>query len=53
MPEIQGEPEEIAVEKAKHAYNLVKSPLVVEDTSLGFTALNGLPGPYMYITERK
>lgn len=26
----------------------VKGPVIVEDSSMGFNALNGLPGPYMW-----
>jgi len=28
----------------------VKGPVYVEDTGLGFNALKGLPGPYMYVS---
>lgn len=47
LPEYQGEPEEIAREKCKAALELVKEPVLVEDTSLCFNALHGLPGPYI------
>eukprot|EP00825_Cyclidium_porcatum_P023508 TRINITY_DN2589_c0_g1_i1.p1 TRINITY_DN2589_c0_g1~~TRINITY_DN2589_c0_g1_i1.p1 ORF type:complete len:190 (+),score=37.41 TRINITY_DN2589_c0_g1_i1:125-694(+) len=47
LPELQGEPEEIAKEKAKIAFNKLKVPLIVEDTSLCFNAFQGLPGPYI------
>lgn len=47
LPEIQGEPEDIAREKCKMAYNQLNEPVIVEDTSIGFDALNGLPGPYI------
>lgn len=47
LPEYQGEPEEIALEKCKAALELVKAPVLVEDVSLCFNALNGLPGPYI------
>lgn len=47
LPEYQGEPEEIAREKCKIALELVKEPVLVEDTSLCFNGLNGLPGPYI------
>ena len=47
LPEYQGEPEEIALEKCKAALELVKAPVLVEDTSLCYNALHGLPGPYI------
>ncbi|MBI4053326.1 MAG: non-canonical purine NTP pyrophosphatase [Candidatus Diapherotrites archaeon] len=36
--------EEIALAKARHAYSLVKKPLIVEDTGVFFDALPGFPG---------
>jgi len=49
LPEIQGEPEEIVTNKLKYALSLqeVTTPIVIEDTCLGFNALKGLPGPYI------
>jgi len=47
LPELQGEPEEIAIEKCKIATAEVNGPVLVEDTCLCFNALNGLPGPYI------
>ncbi|EAS02328.1 non-canonical purine NTP pyrophosphatase, RdgB/HAM1 family protein (macronuclear) [Tetrahymena thermophila SB210] len=47
LPEYQGSPLDIAKMKAKFAFNIVKKPLIVEDASLCFNALNGLPGPYI------
>lgn len=47
LPELQGEIDEISIEKAKEAARRVKGAVVVEDTSLCFKALNGLPGPYI------
>jgi inosine triphosphate pyrophosphatase len=47
LPETQGTRKEIIVNKAKYASKVLKRPLIVEDTSLCFTALNGLPGPYI------
>jgi inosine triphosphate pyrophosphatase len=47
LPEYQGEPEEIAIAKCKTALESVKCPVLVEDTSLCFNALGGLPGPYI------
>lgn len=47
VPEYQGEPEEISREKAKLAAARVQGPVLIEDTSLCFNALQGLPGPYI------
>jgi non-canonical purine NTP pyrophosphatase (RdgB/HAM1 family) len=38
---------EVATHKVKQAYELVKRPVFVEDVSLGFEALGGLPGPFV------
>ena len=47
LPEYQGEPEEIAIEKCQTALNILQQPVLVEDTSLCFNALGGMPGPYI------
>ena len=47
LPEIQGEPETIVAEKCRLASLEIDGPVLVEDTSLGFNALCGLPGPYI------
>ena len=47
LPELQGNPIEIAMEKCRLAARAVKGPVFTEDTSLCFNALNGLPGPYI------
>lgn len=47
LPELQGDPEEIAIEKCKIATNVVKGSVFIEDTSLCFNALSGLPGAYI------
>ena len=47
LPEFQGTPEEVSIEKCKEAARRVKGPVIVEDTSLCFNALGGLPGPYI------
>lgn len=46
LPELQGEPEDIAKEKCRLAADQVGGPVMVEDTSLCFNAMKGLPGPY-------
>ncbi|ETO30639.1 inosine triphosphate pyrophosphatase [Reticulomyxa filosa] len=47
LEEIQGTPEEIIRAKLLKAREVVKGPLVVEDTSMGFHAYHLLPGPYI------
>ena len=47
LPEFQGEPEFIAKEKVKLAAIEINGPAIVEDVSLCFNALKGLPGPYI------
>ena len=47
LPELQGEPEDISREKCKLAAAQVGGAVMVEDTSLCFNALGGLPGPYI------
>lgn len=38
---------EIVEHKVKQAYEVVKSPVLVQDVSLEFHALGGLPGPFI------
>lgn len=38
---------EIAINKAKQAFKILGTPLVVEDSGLHIEALHGLPGPYI------
>lgn len=47
LPELQGDPVEIAKEKCRLASEKVQAAVFTEDTSLCFNALNGLPGPYI------
>jgi len=47
LPELQGEPLDIAREKCRCAAQRVQASVIVEDTSLCFNALNGMPGPYI------
>ena len=48
LPELQGaDPKEIAREKCRLAAEKVDGPCFTEDTCLSFTALNGMPGPYI------
>ena len=47
LPEYQGTPEEVVRAKCTLAAQHIKGPVVVEDTSLCFNALGGMPGPYV------
>ncbi|XP_005104894.1 inosine triphosphate pyrophosphatase [Aplysia californica] len=47
LPEYQGEPDEVARSKCAEAARHVNGPVLVEDTSLCFNALGGMPGPYI------
>ena len=47
LPEYQGTPEEVCREKCQKAARHIRGPVLIEDTCLCFTALGGLPGPYI------
>jgi len=47
LPELQGEPEEVTIEKAKEAARQINGPVLIEDVSLCFNAFKGLPGVYI------
>ena len=47
LPELQGDPAEIAREKCRIAAQQVGGACFTEDTCLYFSALNGMPGPYI------
>lgn len=48
LDEIQSvELREIVEHKARQAYEIIKQPVLVDDVGLGFTALGGLPGPFV------
>lgn len=47
LPELQGDPLDIAREKCRLAAKAVNGPVLTEDTSLCFNSLNGMPGPYI------
>jgi inosine triphosphate pyrophosphatase len=49
LPELQGEPSDIAREKCRLAAEKVGGPVMCEDTCLCFNALGGLPGPYIKV----
>ncbi|PNY29848.1 Inosine triphosphate pyrophosphatase [Tolypocladium capitatum] len=48
LVEIQGTIEDISADKCRRAADVIKGPVLVEDTCLCFNALKELPGPYMY-----
>lgn len=47
LAEYQGEPDYISRSKCLAAVEVVKGPVIVEDTSVCFNAMKGLPGPYI------
>ena len=47
LDELQGLPEFIATKKVARACKISNTACMVEDVSLCFNALNGLPGPYI------
>jgi len=47
LVEIQGTIEEISSDKCRRAAEIIKGPVLVEDTCLCFNALKELPGPYI------
>jgi inosine triphosphate pyrophosphatase len=49
LPELQGDPEEVSKEKCALAAERVQGPVLVDDTSLCYNALGGLPGVYIKV----
>ncbi len=47
LPEFQGTPRDIAIEKCRMASRSLGTAVITEDTSLCFRGLNDLPGPYI------
>jgi non-canonical purine NTP pyrophosphatase (RdgB/HAM1 family) len=48
LDEIQSPDPQVVIEhKVKQAYDILKQPVLVEDTSLSFNALGGLPGTFI------
>ncbi|PWN97199.1 putative HAM1-protein [Tilletiopsis washingtonensis] len=47
VPEVQGTTADVARAKCAAAAAQLNAPVITEDTALGFTALGGLPGPYI------
>lgn len=44
---------EICEHKVKQAYDIIKKPVIVEDTGFFIDELNGLPGPFIKFFEEK
>ena len=44
LPEYQGTPQEICVEKCREAAKHTQGPVITEDTCLCFNAMGGMPG---------
>lgn len=44
--------QEVAEHKARQAYGIIKSPVLVEDVGFSLKALNGLPGPFIKWFEK-
>jgi len=47
LEEVQGSIEVVTKSKCRKAAETVRGPVLIEDTSLCFNALRGLPGPYI------
>lgn len=47
LPEIQGTPKEIIVQKSIDAYNQLNCPVIVEDVCLFLHRFSNFPGPYI------
>ncbi|EFN69846.1 Inosine triphosphate pyrophosphatase [Camponotus floridanus] len=47
LPEYQGEINEVCRKKCQTAAQMLNGPAIIEDTSLCFNAMKGLPGPYI------
>lgn len=43
---------DIAEDKAKKAFNILKQPLIVSDSGWNIPSLNGFPGPYMHYINK-
>ncbi|OLL22913.1 Inosine triphosphate pyrophosphatase [Neolecta irregularis DAH-3] len=47
LDEIQGTTRDVAKAKCRKAAEILRRPVITEDTCLAFDALGGLPGPYI------
>lgn len=53
LPEIQAPTTmQVALEKAKVAYALLKRPVIIEDAGVELAALGGFPGPFIKFWEK-
>lgn len=52
IKEIQGNIEEVAIDKAKKAFDYFKKPVIIDDESFSIKSLNGFPGPYLKDFEK-
>lgn len=53
LPEIQAATTmEVALQKAKVAYALLKRPVIIEDAGVELAALGGFPGPFIKFWEK-
>jgi XTP/dITP diphosphohydrolase len=48
VPEIKGTLREIAVDKSKRAFEIVKQPVICDDSGFFVTALRGFPGSFSH-----
>jgi len=54
LPELQfATIEEVAQEKVRSAFEILGTPVIVEDTGLSLNHLDGLPGPFIKFFEKK
>ena len=53
LPEYQGTPQEICVEKCREAAKHTQGPVITEDTCLCFNAMGGMPGMYYSVVSIK
>lgn len=51
IKEIQGNPLEVAVQKAIDSYRILNNPLIINDSCLMIDSLNGFPGVYANYVE--
>ena len=47
LDEIQDGPDEVAIDKGLRGALTIQGPVVVEDVSLCYSCLNGMPGPFI------
>ena len=52
LPEIQGNCEQVVIDKAIKAYDFIKHPCIVDDESFLIEELGGFPGPYLKDFEK-